>query len=41
MAKTLFEENEEEIEWDIPKKQNIIKVIGAVGGGSGIAVVSD
>ena len=37
MAKTLFEENEEEIEWDIPKKQNIIKVIG-VGGGGGNAV---
>lgn len=38
MAKNLFEDNEEEIiEWDIPKKQNIIKVIG-VGGGGGNAV---
>ncbi len=37
MAKNLFDDNEEPIEWDIPKKQNIIKVIG-VGGGGGNAV---
>ncbi len=37
MAKNLFDDNDEIIDWDIPKKQNIIKVIG-VGGGGGNAV---
>ena len=39
MAKNLFDDNEDafEIDWDIPRKQNIIKVIG-VGGGGGNAV---
>ena len=39
MAKNLFDDNDEpiEIDWDIPRKQNIIKVIG-VGGGGGNAV---
>ena len=37
MGKNLIDDNDEIIDWDIPKKQNIIKVIG-VGGGGGNAV---